>query len=363
MKQYITSESVSKGHPDKIADQISDTVLDAYLSHDPEAKVACETLISHNLCVVAGEITSKAEIDIAQTIHKAFPELASFEIVQRIEKQSPDIAAAALFGAADQATLFGYATDETESLMPLAIVYAHKLIEIVDVARHEKMAFLGADAKSQVTVCYDEKGFPCHLDTVIVSTQHSDKVTLAEVREAVLPLIKSALPDTFVTSNSTFMVNPGGRFVLGGLSADTGLTGRKQIVDTYGGMARHAGGAFSGKDASKIDRSGAYLARYIAKNIVKARLACRCEVMLAYAIGIQEPIAISINTFGTETAPQDSIIKAVKETFDLTAHSIIKMLDLKRPIFKKTAYLGHFGRDDPDFTWEKTDKAALLAAL
>jgi S-adenosylmethionine synthetase len=376
-KNYVfTSESVSEGHPDKVADQISDGVLDAILAQDPEARVACETIVNTGLAMIFGEITTKAYVDLPEIVRSTIkrigytnPEFGfdyrSCSVQSAIDEQSPDIAQGVDTGeskeqgAGDQGLMFGYACDETEELMPMPIMYAHKLVaHLAQVRKQEIIDFFGPDSKSQVTVRY-EAGEPVAIDAVVVSTQHLDRVTIDEVREAVMETtIKKVLPQELLHEGTKYHINPTGRFVAGGPLADGGLTGRKIIVDTYGGMGRHGGGAFSGKDPSKVDRSAAYQTRYIAKNIVAAGLARRCEVQLAYAIGVAEPVSIMVNTFGTAAVDEEKIEQIIPEFFELKPAGIIKSLDLLRPIYRDTAAYGHFGRSA--FTWEKTDKADAL---
>lgn len=363
------------GHPDKIADQISDAILDACLTIDPDARVACETLVTRGLVVLAGEITTYANIDYQEIVRKTIHEIGyhhselgfdfqSCGIIHAINQQSADIAQGVnasqnLYkeqGAGDQGIMFGYACDETPELMPLPIMLAHKIIRTLRHKRQEGvLKYLRPDAKSQVTIEYDEHHHPVRLHTVVISTQHSEEVDQATLTKDMKEMMQQIAPPSFIDENTLFYINPTGRFVVGGPSADSGLTGRKIIVDTYGGMGRHGGGAFSGKDPSKVDRSATYAARYIAKNIVAAKLAKRCEVQLSYAIGVPYPISIKIDTFGTGTFSDEFMSRIIPLVFQLTPKGIIQMLALKRPIYRKTAYEGHFGRDDPHFTWEKTD--------
>ncbi|MFT7549209.1 MAG: S-adenosylmethionine synthetase [Candidatus Azotimanducaceae bacterium] len=376
----FTSESVSEGHPDKMADQVSDAILDALLTEDPEARVACETLVKTGMVVVAGEITTDTWIDLESVCRKVILDIgynssdvgfdgASCAIINAIGKQSPDIAmgvdesAGHEQGAGDQGLMFGYATNETDVLMPAPITYSHRLVkQQADVRKSGKLTFLRPDAKSQVTFTYDENGQPNGIDAVVLSTQHDPDVSLSDLREAVMEeIIKPVLPANWLHKGTKYHINPTGNFVIGGPVGDCGLTGRKIIVDTYGGMARHGGGAFSGKDPSKVDRSAAYAGRYVAKNIVAAGLADRCEIQISYAIGVAEPTSISIETFGTGKISDEAIEKLVAEHFDLRPKGLIAMLNLKRPIFRDTAAYGHFGREEENFTWEKTDKAADLA--
>ncbi len=378
--QLFTSESVSEGHPDKIADQISDAVLDAILEQDPRARVACETYVKTGMVLVGGEITTSAWVDIEELTRQTVKDIGythsdmgfdadSCAILNAIGKQSPDInqgvdrAAPEEQGAGDQGLMFGYASNETDVLMPAPITYAHRLVQKqAEVRKSGKLDFLRPDAKSQVTFVY-ENNRPVGVDAVVLSTQHCDSVSTEQVREAVMEeIIKPVLPEQWLSDRTRFHINPTGRFVIGGPMGDCGLTGRKIIVDTYGGMARHGGGAFSGKDPSKVDRSAAYAGRYVAKNIVAAGLADRCEIQISYAIGVAEPTSISIETFGTGKVDEQTLVALVREHFDLRPYGLIKMLDLERPIFRQTAAYGHFGRDA--FPWENTDKAeALRAAL
>jgi S-adenosylmethionine synthetase len=376
----FTSESVSEGHPDKMADQISDAVLDAILAKDKDARVACETLVKTGMVILAGEITTDAQIDFEEICRQVVLDIgynssdvgfdgATCAILNALGKQSPDIAmgvdeaADHEQGAGDQGLMFGYATNETDVLMPAPIDFSHRLVKRqADVRKSGLLSFLRPDAKSQVSFSYDDKGNPCGIDAVVLSTQHDPSVSLADLREAVMEeIIKPVLPDNWLHADTKFHINPTGNFVIGGPVGDCGLTGRKIIVDTYGGMARHGGGAFSGKDPSKVDRSAAYAGRYVAKNIVAAGLADRCEIQISYAIGVAEPTSISIDTFGTGKLSDDEIEQLVRENFDLRPKGLIAMLDLKRPIFQATAAYGHFGREEPNFTWENTDKAADLA--
>ncbi len=374
-KIYFTSESVTEGHPDKICDQISDAILDEILSRDKDARVACETTCTTGLVLVCGEITTKTYVDIQSIVRKTVKEIGydrgkygfdadNLAVLCAIDPQSPDIAMGVdettdhAQGAGDQGIMFGYACRETEEYMPLPIMLAHKLARRLSFVRKEGiLPYLRPDGKSQVTIQYDEFGNPLCVDTALISTQHSPSVTLEQIRADIKKYVfDEVLPKNLVNENTKYLVNPTGRFVVGGPQGDSGLTGRKIIVDTYGGYARHGGGAFSGKDPSKVDRSAAYAARYVAKNIVAAGLADKCEIQLSYAIGISEPTSILVETFGTEKVSKDVIAKAIRENFDLTPHGIIKMLDLKRPIYRQTAAYGHFGRNDLDLSWEKLDK-------
>ena len=374
----FTSESVSEGHPDKIADQISDAVLAAILQQDPKARVACETYVKTGMVLVGGEITTSAWVDIEELTRQTVREIGythsdmgfdadSCAVLNAIGKQSPDInqgvdrSRPEEQGAGDQGLMFGYASDETEVLMPAPITYSHRLVQRqAEMRKSGKLNWLRPDAKSQVTFIYEDN-VPVGIDAVVLSTQHCDSVSTDTVREAVMEeVIKPVLPAEWITANTKFHINPTGRFVIGGPMGDCGLTGRKIIVDTYGGMARHGGGAFSGKDPSKVDRSAAYAGRYVAKNIVAAGLAKRCEIQVSYAIGVAEPTSISIDTFGTSQYDEATLVALVKEHFDLRPYGLIKMLDLERPIYQPTAAYGHFGRDS--FPWEATDKAEALRA-
>ena len=379
-QSLFTSESVSEGHPDKVADQISDAVVDAMLAQDRESRVACETMIKTGIVILAGEIRSDAVVDfdkltraVIERIGYDGPEIGfdpeACTVVNALGQQSSDIAMGVdesddhKQGAGDQGLMFGYATDETDVLMPAPIVYSHRLVEQQAKARRSSLPFLRPDAKSQLTFRYDEAGKPVGIDAVVLSTQHSPDVDQATLREAVMEeIIKPVLPANWVSNETQFHINPTGQFIIGGPVGDCGLTGRKIIVDTYGGMARHGGGAFSGKDPSKVDRSAAYAGRYVAKNIVAAGLAQRCEIQVSYAIGVAEPTSISVDTYGTGKISDNEIIQLVREHFDLRPKGLIAMLDLKRPIYQQTAAYGHFGRTGDDFTWERTDKADALAA-
>ncbi|WP_248883899.1 methionine adenosyltransferase [Acidithiobacillus acidisediminis] len=378
----FTSESVSEGHPDKVADQISDAILDAILAQDPHGRVAAETLITTGLIVLAGEITTTAQVDYADVARQTVRRIgydssemgfdwASCAVVQTLDKQSPDIAQGVDEGkgldldqgAGDQGLMFGFACDETDVLMPTPIYFAHRLTERQALVRKDgRLPWLRPDAKSQVTVRYED-GRPVAIDAVVLSTQHSPDVRHADLVEAVREeIIKPVLPPEMLHKGTNYFINPTGRFVIGGPVGDCGLTGRKIIVDTYGGQGSHGGGAFSGKDPSKVDRSSSYAGRYVAKNIVAAGLAKRCEVQVAYAIGVSQPVSLMVDTFGTGTIADDRIAAIVREQFDLRPKGIIQMLDLLRPIYGKTAAYGHFGREEPEFTWERTDRAAALRA-
>ncbi len=374
----MTSESVSEGHPDKMADQISDAILDAIISEDKTCRVAVETLVKTGLVVIAGEITTTAEIDYEEVTRNTIENIGynreelgfdhkSCQVLLAISKQSPEIAmgvdrdAEEDQGAGDQGLMFGYATRETKELMPATIIFAHRLVKKQSsVRKNHELDWLRPDAKSQVTIRYKD-GKPEYIDTVVLSTQHDENISLPDIQQGVMEkIIAPILPPALISSNTKFLINPTGSFVIGGPVGDCGLTGRKIIVDTYGGMARHGGGAFSGKDPSKVDRSAAYAARYVAKNIVAAGLADRCEVQVSYAIGVAEPTSIRVKTFDTEKINNEKITDLVQENFDLTPFGIIKMLDLLKPIYKNTAAYGHFGRENEGFSWEITDKAELL---
>jgi len=368
----FTSESVTEGHPDKLADQISDAVLDAILANDPEGRVACETLVAMGLVFVAGEITTGCYIDVQKVARNAIRDAGynnpafgfdfmDCSVIASINEQSQDIALGVdKEGAGDQGMMFGYATDETPELMPLPIMLAHKLARRLSYVRRERLLpWVRPDGKSQVTVEYVD-GKPVRVDTVVISTQHDEDVTLETIREGIIEEVIKYIISPELLKNTKYFINPTGRFVIGGPQGDTGLTGRKIIVDTYGGWGRHGGGCFSGKDPSKVDRSAAYMARYVAKNIVAAGLAKECEIQLSYAIGVAEPVSIMVDTHGTGKIPDEKIEKFVREHFDMTPKGIIRTLQLKRPIYKLTAAYGHFGREEDSFSWEKTDKAELL---
>ncbi len=376
----FTSESVSEGHPDKMADQISDAVLDAMLAQDKNSRVACETLVNTGLAVIAGEVTSNAEVDLAQTVRDTVKDIgytssemgfdyASCAVMVTLDKQSADIAQGVNEGegldrdqgAGDQGMMFGFACNETDVLMPFPITYSHRLVKRqAEVRKSGRLPWLRPDAKSQVTVRYED-GKPVAIDTVVLSTQHSEEIDHATLSDAVVEeIIKPVLPENMLSADTRFLVNPTGRFVIGGPNGDCGLTGRKIIVDTYGGSAHHGGGAFSGKDPSKVDRSAAYAMRYVAKNIVAAGLAEQCETQVAYAIGVAQPVSLMINTNGTAVIAEEKIEELILEHFDLRPKGIIEDLDLLRPIYRASAAYGHFGRSEDEFPWERTDKAAVL---
>ncbi len=379
MSEFVfTSESVTGGHPDKVADQISDAVLDEVIRQDPRGRVACETMVTTGLVMVAGEITTTAMLDLSGLVRETVTSIGytgdskgfdahNCAIVAAIDRQSPDIArgvdrgAAEKQGAGDQGMMFGFACDETKELMPMPIAFAHRICARLTEAREKNvLPWLRPDGKSQVTVRYVD-GVPREVTAVVCSAQHADSVGRKELTEGIIEqVVRKAIPKRLLAPRTKFFINPTGRFVVGGPHGDTGLTGRKIIVDTYGGYSRHGGGAFSGKDPSKVDRSAAYMARYVAKNVVAAGLARKCELQLAYAIGVADPVSVMVETFGTAAIPEPKIASLVRETFDMRPAMIIKALDLIRPIYRKTAALGHFGRELPEFTWEKTDKAATL---
>lgn len=379
-KSYLfTSESVSEGHPDKVADQISDTILDLVLAQDPKARVACETLVKNSMVVVAGEISAKAQINWEQAIRDLLLKIGydsissgldanSCSIINAITQQSSDIAIGVDRieddqGAGDQGLMFGYATNETEVLMPAPITYAHRLMQRQAFVRKSgKLPWLQPDAKSQVTFCYIDKK-PAYIDTIVLSTQHTDEISYSDLKEAVIEeIIKPVIPSKWITKDTRYLINPTGRFVIGGPQADCGLTGRKIIVDSYGGASRHGGGAFSGKDPSKVDRCAAYMGRYVAKNIVAAGFADRCEIQVSYAIGIARPTSVFVDTFGTNHIEEEKIMQLILQHFDLRPHAIIQQLNLLQPIYAKTAAYGHFGREDILFPWENTDKVEELLA-
>lgn len=391
-RRLFTSESVTEGHPDKICDQISDAILDEILKSDPNARVACETTVTTGLVLVSGEITTATYVDIPKIVRQTIKEIGytrakyGFDaetcgVLTAIDEQSADIAGGVdqalearegtmteeeieAIGAGDQGLMFGYAVNETPELMPLPISLAHKLAKrLSDVRKDNTLSYLRPDGKTQVTVEYDENNKPLRVDTIVVSTQHHHDITLDQIQKDIKEhVINPVVPENLIDENTKYFINPTGRFVIGGPQGDAGLTGRKIIVDTYGGYARHGGGAFSGKDATKVDRSAAYAARYVAKNIVAAGLADECEVQLAYAIGVAQPVSISVNTFGTGKHSEEALVRAIRENFDLRPAGIIKMLDLRKPIYRNTAAYGHFGRTDIIFPWEKTDKVEQLQA-
>ena len=380
MNYLFTSESVSEGHPDKVADQVSDAILDALLEQDSQSRVACETLVNTGMVVLSGEITSRGNVDYSEVVRKTIRDIGytssdvgfdadSCAVLVSLDKQSQDIAQGVNEGegvdldqgAGDQGLMFGYACNETDVLMPFPITYAHRLVKKqAEVRKSGVLPWLRPDAKSQVSVQYDD-GKPVAVDTVVLSTQHEDAISHDDITEAVIEeIIKPVLPGDMISPDTRYLVNPTGRFVIGGPVGDCGLTGRKIIVDTYGGVAHHGGGAFSGKDPSKVDRSAAYAGRYVAKNIVAAGLADKCEVQVAYAIGVAQPVSLMINTFGTNVIPETRIEALIRDIFDLRPKAIIRALNLLRPIYRQTAAYGHFGREEPDFTWEATDKVAQL---
>jgi S-adenosylmethionine synthetase len=373
----FTSESVTEGHPDKVCDQISDAVLDEFLRHDPDSRVAVESMTTSGIVFVAGEVTSKGNADVQKIVRDTIRAIGydkpdygfdcdSCSVLASLHEQSPDISMGVSAstnkeqGAGDQGLMFGFATNETPELMPLPITMAHQLsMRLAEVRKKKEISWIRPDGKSQVSVVYED-GVPKRIDTVVVSTQHSPDISMSQLREEVINKVIKPVCNSWIDGHTKFLVNPTGRFVIGGPPSDTGLTGRKIIADTYGGMGRHGGGAFSGKDPSKVDRSACYMARYIAKNIVAAALADKCEVQVAYAIGVAEPISIMVETFGTGKIPEEEIEAKVRKNFEMRPAGIIKVLDLKRPIYAQTAAYGHFGRNNPSFTWEKTDKASLL---
>ncbi|WP_290490082.1 MULTISPECIES: methionine adenosyltransferase [unclassified Aerococcus] len=387
-KRLFTSESVTEGHPDKVADQISDAILDAILAQDPQARVACETAVNTGLVLVFGEVTTSAYVDIQKIVRDKVREIGyrdgkfgfdadSIAVLVSLDEQSPDIAQGVddaietretgevdnkLIGAGDQGIMFGYATDETPELMPMPIALSHRLSRrLAEVRKSSELNYLGPDGKTQVTIEYDDNNQPQRIDTIVISTQHTEGIELDQIRQDVIKhVIEPTMPENWLDENTRYFINPTGKFVSGGPEADSGLTGRKIIVDTYGGSAHHGGGAFSGKDATKVDRSASYAARYIAKNLVAAGLARKVEIQLAYAIGVAEPVSIAIDTFGTSDLSENELVSLVRDNFDLTPNGIIDMLSLRQPIFSKTAAYGHFGRDDQDFAWEKTDKVDIL---
>jgi S-adenosylmethionine synthetase len=373
----FTSESVTEGHPDKVCDQISDAVLDDFLRQDPDSRVAVESMTTTGIVFVAGEVTSRGRVDVQKIVRDTIREIGydkpdygfdcdSCSVLAALHEQSPDISMGVTAngnkeqGAGDQGLMFGFATNETPELMPLPITMAHHLsMRLAEVRKKKELSWVRPDGKSQVSVVYED-GVPKRIDTVVISTQHSPDISMMQLREEIVNKVIKPVCGSWIDGKTKFLVNPTGRFVIGGPPGDTGLTGRKIIADTYGGMGRHGGGAFSGKDPSKVDRSACYMARYVAKNIVAAGLADKCEVQVAYAIGVAEPVSIMIDTFGTGKTSEEEIEARVRKVFDMRPAGIIKTLDLKRPIYRKTAAYGHFGRNDPSFTWEKTDKASLL---
>ena len=379
-KKVFTSESVSEGHPDKVADQVSDAIVDALIAEDPNSRVACETLIKTGMVVVAGEIRTAANPDIEEIVRGTIADIgyddmdigfdaSSCTFINALGQQSTDIAMGVdesddhEQGAGDQGLMFGYASNETDSLMPAPIDYSHRLVKKQADARRSSLPFLRPDAKSQLTFSYDSDGNPTAIEAIVLSTQHNPEISQADLKEAVMEeIIKPVIPDNWMNKDTKVFINPTGQFIIGGPVGDCGLTGRKIIVDTYGGMARHGGGAFSGKDPSKVDRSAAYAGRYVAKNIVSAGLADKCELQVSYAIGVAEPTSISLETFGTGKIADEKIIDLIREHFDLRPKGLIAMLELKKPIYKKTAAYGHFGRIEDEFSWERTDKKEVLAS-
>jgi S-adenosylmethionine synthetase len=377
-RSLFTSESVTEGHPDKVCDQISDSILDEFLRQDSDSRVAVESMTTTGIVFVAGEVTSKGRVHVQKIVRDTIREIGydkpdygfdcdSCSVLASLHEQSPDISMGVTAsgskeqGAGDQGLMFGYATNETPELMPLPITMAHQLsMKLAQVRKKKELSWVRPDGKSQVSVIYED-GIPKRIDTVVVSTQHSPDISMSQLREEVVNKVIKPVCSSWIDGRTKFLVNPTGRFVIGGPPGDTGLTGRKIIADTYGGMGRHGGGAFSGKDPSKVDRSACYMARYVAKNVVAAGLADKCEVQVAYAIGLAEPVSIMVHTFGTGKASEEEIEAKLRKTFDMRPAGIIKMLDLKKPVYRKTAAYGHFGRNEPGFTWEKTDKALFLS--
>ena len=377
-RSLFTSESVTEGHPDKVCDQISDSILDEFLRQDSDSRVAVESMTTTGIVFVAGEVTSKGRVHVQKIVRDTIREIGydkpdygfdcdSCCVLASLHEQSPDISMGVTAsgskeqGAGDQGLMFGYATNETPELMPLPITMAHQLsMKLAQVRKKKELSWVRPDGKSQVSVIYED-GIPKRIDTVVISTQHSPDISMSQLREEVINKVIKPVCSSWIDGRTKFLVNPTGRFVIGGPPGDTGLTGRKIIADTYGGMGRHGGGAFSGKDPSKVDRSACYMARYVAKNVVAAGLADKCEVQVAYAIGLAEPVSIMVHTFGTGKASEEEIEAKVRKTFDMRPAGIIKMLDLKKPVYRKTAAYGHFGRNEPGFTWEKTDKASFLS--